>query len=1332
MFLIPMTLQDISQLRAPGERVPLEEARAYEKALLLIENDGFDGYELQSSEQKLLQLQMFFLESTDKKGTAVRIGEEHSQKELNFSCSACLTAGRAARTCPHQWAAFILLWQALVAENEQIKNSDLAELARELKGPDYLDVSEDPLARYSEFAGAKLESISLYFDELPMLKADVLGSHLNLNFNQYKKIEVSKEKELLSPRLWSLPEVFRKKVMAYSEHYFNEVNRQNRIADIVHYNFSNGMQISAKEILRHPLQKKITGDLLPQAKTPASAFFQWPLSQRSESSFVSQELDEIVQSLLANLSQQHRQGKLEIYLQAKSHPSRAIKINSIEFDPVNELSWRVEFVEKKDLQTEFALTSIRQQPFYFFESFALEPISGVISVHPWFRELSQLQEVVSKINPELRLPERKMPIIENSGEGDAKTILKYLRTRALPVHLSGESRNLGAHQSQTEIRLNEFGSFYIQHEARVLGQKNLVRKGWTTKTEIYLQTLSEGLPFLLKSEARDIATRSRAKREWDLKLLKHLGILQYVFFETLSFHFSGALIDGTEANSENIFSKLEEKIRILLIAGTGGTFIRDLSLTELCSRSVLACFEDFIQITLKSMAGSESFLSEQGEVILEGVVEREFRLLFEILKRMAISSGGESFRKSRTSFLEKVSNIKVTEGSELKFSLADVDFHFPIGETKSENRTHGSLEYMQALIPHGFKIYYRGQPLQELNEDDFRVDFVLQSESDHKFFNWFELNPKFFLMGQEVDPDNFIRLGGGGVIEYDQKLFLVPQKQMPSLRRLEKFWQKLQKGKNETGKRKNGDKIYQLPRSQTLELLALRSSGVGIRGDAEWNKLCDFYDNLGSATRELNLPKSMKAELKPYQILGIQWLQDLYKLKLGALLADDMGLGKTLQTLSFLDDLRDKNELGQVLIVVPSSLVFNWQHEVEKFTPELPLTVFSNRDKQAIGNRLNAKEEMVVITTYGLLMEHEEFMREYKWKVVIFDEAQNLKNITTKRTSSARALNAQFKICLTGTPMENHYGEFYSLVDILVPGSLGEIDDFRRQFVNTETVTREQMDDLKLKIRPLLLRRTKKEILDQLPEKQETKVSIAFEEQQKEIYRDIALSYNRRVQETMVAQGEASVQLQMLTALLRLRQACSDPAALPNVRYDKVPPKLETLLDSLQEIVESGESALVFTQFLQTLEHTTLLLKKANIPVFVLHGRVPTKQRQKILSDFNQAEGGAVLVMTLKTGGVGLNLTKASYVFHLEPWWNPSVENQATDRAHRLGQSKAVQVFRYIMHESLEEKIELLKDRKDRKFQSLFTETEKDADVAVGGGGLSKQDFDLLLGIKDE
>ncbi|MFZ3231217.1 MAG: DEAD/DEAH box helicase [Pseudobdellovibrio sp.] len=1334
VLLIPLTLQNISELRNPNERVPLAEHVSYEDALSLIEDGGFDGYELQSSESsKLLQLKFFFKNAESKKNAIVRIDEEKPHGPLSYSCSYCLNSGRQVSSCEHQWASFVLIWQALTVDQEDIPHPELAKLSEELKGPRFLGAltdSRDPLA---EFVTTELDSISLFMDEPALLKGDSLGQLLKLEFTKYKKIEVVKEKEMLSPRLWNLPEIFRRKQMAYSEHYFNEANKQNRIADIIRYNFSNGMQISAQEILRHPLHKKVPLHLLPQAKTAASVFAQWPLIQRfsllNGNDFVSQpllELEEVMQALLANVATAHRQKKIELYLQSKSNSTRAMMVNSVEFDPSQEVDWRVDFAERKELICEFKLICFRKQPLYFFESFAIEMTDGVILVHPWLKEISLLQENLSLISDNLRLTDRKMPSIEVTGEAEAKAILKYLRTRALPVKITGESRTLGSHQSQTEVRLDEAGQFYIQHEARVLGQKNLVRKGWSSKTVLFLQTLSQGLPYLLRVEAKDMAARARAKRDWDMKILKHLGILQYLFLEVLSVHFDGSLTDGSVVEKKNVFNSLQKKIQILLISGTGETFVRDVPLAELCSKAVLVCFEEFVSKAFAALSESESFYSEDGEVILEGIVEREFRLLFELLRKLALTSFGEAFKKSRMAFLSKISNADF----ENNLRLIDVSFYFPTGDIKVPTNLNTSVESLQLIIPHGFKIYYKDQPLQELSEDEFHVDFALQTDGDQKLFNWFELNPKFFLRGEEVDPDQILSLGSGGVIEFEGKLYLVPKKQMPSLRRLETFWMKLQKGKSESAKRKNGENIYKLPRSQTLELLALRASGISIRGDQEWKKLCDFYDNLGSSTRDLKLPKSMKADLKPYQVLGVQWLQDLYNLRLGALLADDMGLGKTVQTLCFLDDLRDKEELGQVLLVVPSSLIFNWQDEVAKFTPEISLTVFTSREQDKIGRRIANGEQFIVITTYGLLMEHEEYFNQYKWKTLIFDEAQNLKNITTKRTSAARSLTAQFKICLTGTPMENHYGEFYSLVDLLVPGCLGEISDFRRQFVNSEMVTREQMDDLKIKIKPLMLRRTKKEILDQLPEKQETKVSIAFEEQQKEIYRDIALSYNQRVQETMAAQGESSVQLQMLTALLRLRQACSDPAALPNVKYDKVPPKLQTLFESIQEIVESGESALVFTQFLQTLEHAADIFRKAGIAVFVLHGGVPTKQRQKILSDFNQTVGGAVLVMTLKTGGVGLNLTKASYVFHLEPWWNPSVENQATDRAHRLGQSKAVQVFRYIMHESLEEKIELLKDRKDRKFQSLFSATEKDVEIGNASQALSKQDFDMLLGIR--
>lgn len=1331
MFLSPLSLQNISQLRAPNDKVPLGELAAYEDGLSFLEDHIYEGHELQMSAQGSSQLQLFFADQKTKKGIAVKIHEVNPGGDLDFRCDLCKTTMDTEKTCEHQWASFVILWQALTSEEEGIINRKLLKLTKDLQEPLNTSQARASQARFGFSQSTQLESVSLFLEDHPLLNSESLGNLMAFDLGKFKLQEMTKDLEVPSPLLWNMPEIFRKKVIAYSGSYLNEVNEQNRLAGILRYNFTDGTQVSAKDILRHPLQRAVIKDLLPQVRTQNSAFSQWPLTQQKEHLFLSQnlrELEEIMQVLLSQIAAKVNQGQLKLFLQSKNHPRLGLPIHYVEFDPGVELSWRVEFAEKRELEAEFKLMSAHKKPFSYFESFAVEPTEGLLLVHPWLREWNQIREVLNGIGDnyaDIHLSVQERPTINLEGELEAKIILKYLRTRTIPVRLLGESKTLSSSQSQTEIHLDEAGSFYIKHDARVMGQKNLSRKGWTPRSLLFLKTLSEGLPSLMSADPKDIATRARRKRDWDLKLLKHLGVLQYLLMEVLSYHFEGALTDGSTPEQSQIFSYLHKNIQALLVSGSGVVLAREQTLTELCSQSVLNHFEDFVAKTFKALKASESFYSEQGEVILEGVVDREFRLIYEILKRMALTSCGDIFKKSRTSFLSKI----WTGDLEKDPNLSEGRFH--LLKTKKEgSQIHETLETLQALIPHGFTLYFNEQPLQELTEDEFKVDFILQSDEEQRDFNWFELNPKFFLRGQEIDPQSMGSFGSGGVIEYDGRLYLVPRKQMPSLRRLENFWQKLQKGKVESSKKQGGEKVYHLPRHQVLELLALRASGVGIRGDEEWKQLCKFYDQMGSASRELSLPSTVKAELKPYQTLGVQWLQDLYNLKLGALLADDMGLGKTLQTLTFLEDLRLKGELGQVLIVVPSSLIFNWQSEVEKFTPELPMTVFSSKDMMKVGKRLESKEDLVVLTTYGLLMEHENFLNQYKWKVLIFDEAQNLKNITTKRTSSARALTARFKICLTGTPMENHYGEFYSLVDLLVPGSLGKIEDFRRQFVNTEMVTREEIEDLKLKIRPLMLRRTKKEILDQLPEKQETKVSIAFEERQMEIYRDIALSYNQKVQDSLLTQGEASVQLQMLTALLRLRQACSDPAALPNVRYDRIPPKLEALMDSLQEIVESGESALVFTQFLQTLEHTADLLHKAGIPVFVLHGGVPTKQRQKILADFNKTAGGAVLVMTLKTGGVGLNLTKASYVFHLEPWWNPSVENQATDRAHRLGQNKAVQVFRYIMHESLEEKIELLKNRKDKKFQSLFATPENEADIGPGSGALTKEDFDILLGIK--
>ncbi len=467
-----------------------------------------------------------------------------------------------------------------------------------------------------------------------------------------------------------------------------------------------------------------------------------------------------------------------------------------------------------------------------------------------------------------------------------------------------------------------------------------------------------------------------------------------------------------------------------------------------------------------------------------------------------------------------------------------------------------------------------------------------------------------------------------------------------------------------------------------------------------------------------------------------------------------MGLGKTIQTLAFFEILRVANPHGPILVVVPTSLMYNWQSEAEKFTPDLNLRLWKTSEKEDIKTWIQDTQNHILVTTYTLMVEHCEFFENIGWELIVFDEAQNLKNLVAQRTTAARKLKARFKLCLTGTPFENNLIEYFSVLDLILPGCLGSLSHFRSLF-DIEHPNMDELQYLRMQTKPLVLRRTKREVLFELPEKTEMVQKIPFSERQLQIYRDIASSHSRQVQEIVTNQGESKSQLQMLTALLRLRQVCSDPSAIPYVDFPEVPPKIELLLESVREHLESGESILVFTQFLTTLDRILKMLRAENIPCIELHGQVSQIKRREVLTQFNASKVPIVLVMTLKTGGVGLNLTKASVVYHLEPWWNPAVENQATDRVHRIGQTRDVSIYRFIMKDSLEEKIELLKVRKEAQFNRIFgvedpseVAVASDSSMATNGGQrtnmsddanpnaplrrLSKRDFDYLIGNIEE
>lgn len=877
------------------------------------------------------------------------------------------------------------------------------------------------------------------------------------------------------------------------------------------------------------------------------------------------------------------------------------------------------------------------------------------------------------------------------------------------------------------------------------------------KIENCLKGFEEGLSHFFGDIKHGISKTK--KRKYELLFFSHRGYYGYVVYEFLKNFLSPSPLLPSEFHK-----KISSDLATLIDAKINpGRFLRQLSptgkdssktlLKEICNETITSFFERFIQTLYNTFEATEAtvYLKDKTAIILCQYLWAQ--LIFQILDKQVIKTKAACFEKKTTGMIsvDWTQSLPETLTAELSGSKADQKL-----EWQDLENLHGlkledfSLEELylilfkvQKLTPHT-TLYFEGEPLEALDNENFKAEFSLQSSQTAESrdvnnstldLNWFELHPKFFLNGEEIPEDLVRGMSEKGVLRWKGKLYLVQDNKLPSIQYLEKFWDKLRAGKEkEKTRRTISDSIYPLQKSQTLELLWLRSQGVPIDGNSEWKKTCDFYDSLSQQPALTELPNSMTASLKHYQHVGVQWLLDIYHLGLGGILADDMGLGKTLQSLAFFDILRNQSELKHVLIIVPTSLTYNWLSECHRFTPQIPVHIFSSKNKSEASLFLEKNPQGLIICSYGLFVEHADYFKSIRWNIQLYDEAQNLKNITAARTNACREIPSRFKLCLTGTPLENHLGEFYSLMDLVVPGVLGTYEEFRKVFVNPISIPYENILKLRQKTKPLILRRNKSEILKELPEKTESAVELIFEERQRKIYRDIAMSWNDRVKESIEKYGEAKSQIMMLTALLRLRQTCSDPASLPNTKYEAIPPKISTLLDSLQEITESGESALVFTQFLSTYDRILKLLTQKKIPVFSLNGTTTREMRQKNLKSFDDCPEGAVMLMTLKSGGVGLNLTKASYVFHIEPWWNPAVENQASDRAHRLGQTRKVQIFRYLMKDSVEEKIEILKDRKKSRFEAMFGSSkhsnfdfETTKDLETTSSKLTREDFDYLI-----
>jgi superfamily II DNA or RNA helicase len=476
----------------------------------------------------------------------------------------------------------------------------------------------------------------------------------------------------------------------------------------------------------------------------------------------------------------------------------------------------------------------------------------------------------------------------------------------------------------------------------------------------------------------------------------------------------------------------------------------------------------------------------------------------------------------------------------------------------------------------------------------------------------------------------------------------------------------------------------------------LELGDVDLRGGEDMQSLArKLHDFAG--IRRVEPPATFHGTLRPYQQQGVDWLQFLREYELGGILADDMGLGKTVQTLAHLAVEKAEGRLDRpALIVAPTSLMGNWHREADRFTPDLNVLILHGPDRARHFETIADRD--LVLTTYPLLPRDREVLSEQSWHSLILDEAQQIKNPRSQAAQLVRTLNTRHRLCLTGTPMENHLGELWAQFDFLMPGFLGDRTHFNRHYRTPVEKHGEQdtLARLTRRIRPFILRRTKDRVAGDLPEKTELLRTVPLGAKQATLYESIRLAMEKRVRDAIAEKGLARSHITILDALLKLRQACCDPRLLPKSTRGSAgagSAKLDMLMELLPEMLEEGRRILLFSQFTTMLGLIEKELKQRDIPYSKLTGQ--THKREAAIERFCRGEAHVFLI-SLKAGGVGLNLTEADTVIHYDPWWNPAVEAQATDRAHRIGQERPVFVYKLITEGTLEEKILELQARKQK------------------------------------
>ena len=684
-----------------------------------------------------------------------------------------------------------------------------------------------------------------------------------------------------------------------------------------------------------------------------------------------------------------------------------------------------------------------------------------------------------------------------------------------------------------------------------------------------------------------------------------------------------------------------------------------------------------------------------------------------------------------------VSFIKLQYGDEEINILSPRNY---IGNTYVIRDFEQEQSYIEELEKYGFQPSYR-KGIFTITDPEHACEFLKYGlkEIVEKHDTYVSNHLKKTHIFKKSTVKNMFQIGTDGIMSYQFSINGIERSEMKELLKSvkqKKKYYKMKSGDYLSLQNNDGlNTVLEMQKKLSLDSEQMEQESIAIPkyqslklsdlSDLEYYKIdqsvSDLIHNFETfKNQRFTFTEEEEKTLREYQKVGVQWLYMIAKCEFGGILADEMGLGKSIQTITYIKHRLQEEKQAKMLIIVPTSLLYNWEDEFQKFGKEISIMIVNDIKAHRLEKLKHVDQAQVIITSYGLLRQDIEVYEKMEFDTMILDEAQNIKNPKSDTAIAAKKIKARVKFALTGTPLENSIYELWSIVDFIMPGYLGSFQTFKEMYPITDLEETSYMN-LKRQIDPFILRRKKKDVLKDLPEKLENKVYVELNEAQKELYLSELEKAQKEIQKIEEDQTVSQNQFFILSLLTRLRQICIDPSLIFD-DYHGGSSKFDTLLPILEEMIQNQHKILLFSQFPSVLKNLMPHLDAYHIRYLYLDGSTKAGERMQLVKQFHQ-DDTPVFLISLKAGGTGLNLTIADEVIHLDPWWNPQVENQATDRTHRIGQTKTVEVIKLISIGTIEEKIIALQEKK-KALSDMMIEGEQRSEMV-----LSKLSSDELLNL---